>query len=174
LKVLGGFEARIGPGAPLDIATRKTRALLAYLALPPGRAHARDKLTGLLWSDRGDEQARNSLRQALTELGRVLAGIEPSPLVKGRDTLSLDPEGVEVDAVLFERLAASQPPGAMPRATYWTPGVRTRRSKSGCGRSALSRGWRRPEEARGRQRGRERFVDPAAARAGCRRKVTAP
>jgi len=98
LKVLGGFEARIGPGEPLDIATRKTRALLAYLALPPGRAHVRDKLTGLLWSDRGDEQARNSLRQALTELGRILTDIEPSPLVKGRDTLSLDPEAVEVDA----------------------------------------------------------------------------
>jgi TolB-like protein len=116
LKVLGGFEARIGPGEPLDIATRKTRALLAYLALPPGRAHARDKLTGLLWSDRGDEQARNSLRQALTELGRILTGIEPSPLVKGRDTLSLDREAVEVDAMLFERLAASPDAGDLGRA----------------------------------------------------------
>jgi TolB-like protein/Tfp pilus assembly protein PilF len=116
LKVLGGFEARIGPGEPLDIATRKTRALLAYLALPPGRVHARDKLTGLLWSDRGDEQARNSLRQALTELGRILAGIEPSPLVKGRDNLSLDREGVEVDAMLFERLAASPDAGDLRRA----------------------------------------------------------
>jgi TolB-like protein/tetratricopeptide (TPR) repeat protein len=116
LKVLGGFEARIDPGEPLDIAARKTRALLAYLALPPGRAHARDKLTGLLWSDRGDEQARNSLRQALTELGRILTGIEPSPLVKGRDTLSLDPEAVEVDAVLFERLAVSPDAGDLRRA----------------------------------------------------------
>src|SRR4030095_9940582 len=96
LMVLGGFEPRIGDGEPLDIATRKTRALLAYLALPPGRAHARDKLTSLLWSDRGDQQARNSLRQALTELGRVLTGVEP--LVRGRDTLSLDPEGVQVGA----------------------------------------------------------------------------
>ena len=116
LKVLGGFEARIGPGEPLDIATRKTRALLAYLALPPGRTHARDKLTGLLWSDRSDEQARNSLRQALTELGRILTGIEPSPLVKGRDTLSLDPEAVEVDTMLFERLAASPDAGDLRRA----------------------------------------------------------
>src|SRR5215469_5449493 len=107
LTLLGGFEARIIPGEPLDIATRKTRALLAYLALPTGRAHSRDKLTGLLWSDRGDEQARNSLRQALAELVRALAGVEPSPLVKGRDTLALDPQAVEVDAIAFERLAAS-------------------------------------------------------------------
>jgi TolB-like protein/Flp pilus assembly protein TadD len=116
VKVLGGFETRIGPGEPLDIATRKTRALLAYLALPAGRAHARDKLTALLWSDRGDEQARNSLRQALTELGRILAGTEPPPLVKGRDTLSLDPDAVEVDAMLFERLAASPDAGDLRRA----------------------------------------------------------
>ncbi|HKF61610.1 MAG TPA: BTAD domain-containing putative transcriptional regulator [Dongiaceae bacterium] len=107
LTLLGGFEARIIPGEPLDIANRKTRGLLAYLALPTGRAHSRDKLTGLLWSDRGDEQARNSLRQALAELVRVLAGVEPAPLVKGRDTLALDPQAVEVDAIAFERLAAS-------------------------------------------------------------------
>src|SRR5262249_40176977 len=115
LKVLGGFEARIGEEL-LDIATRKTRALLAYLALPPGRAHARNKLTGLLWSDRGDEQARNSLRQALTELGRAFVPVEPSPLVKGRDTLALDPAAVEVDALLFERLAASDHADDLRRA----------------------------------------------------------
>src|SRR5262244_2937225 len=108
LKVLGGFEARIGPGQPLDIATRKARALLAYLALPAGRAHSRDKLVGLLWSDRGDEQARNSLRQALVELGRALIDIEPPPLIKARDTLALDPKTVEVDALSFERFAASK------------------------------------------------------------------
>src|SRR5215831_9900632 len=116
LKVLGGFEARIGTGLPIDIATRKTRALLAYLAVPAGRPHTRDKLTGLLWSDRGDEQARNSLRQTLTELGRILADIDPSPLVKGRDTLSLDPEAVEVDAMLFERLAAGSEASDLRRA----------------------------------------------------------
>src|SRR5215470_1476058 len=116
LKVLGGFEARIGSGQPLDIAARKTRALLAYLAVPAGRSHTRDKLTGLLWSDRGDDQARNSLRQALTELGRILADIEPSPLVKGRGTLLLDPEAVEVDAMLFARLAASPEAGDLRRA----------------------------------------------------------
>ena len=69
----------------LDIAARKTRALLAYLALPTGRTHSRDKLVGLLWSDRGDEQARDSLRQALTELGEALGAVELSPLVKQRD-----------------------------------------------------------------------------------------
>src|SRR6516162_4403948 len=99
LTLLGGFEARIIPGEPLDIANSKTRASLAYLALPTGRAHSRAKMTGLLWRDRGDKEARNGLRQALAELVRVLAGVEPSPLVKGRDTLALEPQAVEVDEI---------------------------------------------------------------------------
>jgi len=116
LKLLGGFEARIVSGPVLDIAARKTRALLAYLALPTGRSHARDKLVGLLWSDRGDEQARNSLRQALTELGKALGAVEPSPLVKQRDSLALDPANVEVDALIFEELAAGNATSDLRRA----------------------------------------------------------
>lgn len=52
---------------------RKTRALLAYLAIGGGRAVSRDRVAELLWSDRGEEQARASLRQTLTELrsGRI-------------------------------------------------------------------------------------------------------
>src|SRR5262245_38102978 len=116
VKVLGGFDARIGSEGPLDIANRKTRALLAYLALPAGRAHSRDKLTGLLWSDRGDEQARNSLRQALAELGRALAAVAPAALIKGRDTLALDPRAAEIDAQQFEQLAASNQSGDLRHA----------------------------------------------------------
>ncbi len=116
LKLLGGFEARKVSGPVLDIAARKTRALLAYLALPTGRTHSRDKLVGLLWSDRGDEQARNSLRQALTELGKALGAVEPSPLVKQRDSLALDPANVEVDALIFEELAAGNATSDLRRA----------------------------------------------------------
>jgi TolB-like protein/Tfp pilus assembly protein PilF len=107
LKLLGGFESRLASGPVLEIAARKTRALLAYLALPTGRTHTRDKLVGLLWSDRADEQARNSLRQALTEIGKALKAVEPAPLVKGQDTLMLDPASVTVDVLELEQLAAS-------------------------------------------------------------------
>ena len=116
LKLLGGFESRLASGPEMEIAARKTRALLAYLALPTGRAHTRDKLVGLLWSDRGDEQARNSLRQALTELGKALNAIEPPPLIKGQDTLMLDPAIVGVDVLEFEQLAASDAVGDLHRA----------------------------------------------------------
>ena len=48
LTLLGDFQARLGPGAPLRLRTRKTQALLAYLASPPGQSHSRDKLAALL------------------------------------------------------------------------------------------------------------------------------
>ncbi|QHD68551.1 trifolitoxin synthesis, TfuA [Sphingobium yanoikuyae] len=48
--------------------SRKACALLAHLALEPDRRASRDRLVGLLWSDRGEVQARASLRQALTDL----------------------------------------------------------------------------------------------------------
>jgi DNA-binding SARP family transcriptional activator len=58
LQLLGGFAIRPGSGQGLSLGTRKAQALIAYLAVPPGRAHTRDKLASLLWGDTGDEQAR--------------------------------------------------------------------------------------------------------------------
>lgn len=116
LTFLGGFQARLEPDKLLDIAAKKTRGLLAYLALPPGREHSRDKLMGLLWSDRGNEQARSSLRQALAELSQEFGSNGATLLVKGRDTLALDPNATDVDAVLFEQLATSEDNGELRRA----------------------------------------------------------
>ena len=72
LNLLGGFEACLEPGAPLAFRTHKAQALLAYLALPAGRAHRRDKLAALLWGAMRSEQARTSLRQALYDLRKNL------------------------------------------------------------------------------------------------------
>ena len=36
LAFLGGFQARLGSGAPLTLANNKAQALLAYLAVSPG------------------------------------------------------------------------------------------------------------------------------------------
>jgi hypothetical protein len=57
LQLLGGFSIRPGSGPALSLGTKKAQALIAYLAVPPGRAHPRDKLASLLWGDTGDEQA---------------------------------------------------------------------------------------------------------------------
>ena len=116
LTLLGGFHAGVAGGPAIDIATRKTRALLAYLALPPGRQHTREALVSLLWSDRGEKQAQSSLRQALVELNRALEGADRSPVIKHRDTLALDPESVEVDAAIFEQSAAKTGSADLERA----------------------------------------------------------
>jgi len=107
LILLGGFQARWTSGTRIELANKKTQGLLAYLALPAGKAQSRERLMGLLWSDRAELQARNSLRQALAELGRALGSAEASSLVREQDRVALDLASVEVDAMAFERLAAS-------------------------------------------------------------------
>ena len=56
---------------PIALPTRKVESLLAYLALFP-EPHPREKLAALLWGDSTDEQARHSLRSALTTLPKPL------------------------------------------------------------------------------------------------------
>ena len=51
---------------------RKEAVLLAYLCSSPHRTASRDLLASLLWEDRDESRARQSLRQALLELRRVL------------------------------------------------------------------------------------------------------
>src|SRR5574342_237320 len=114
--ILGGFEVRLGNGRGLPVPTNKAQALLAYLALPPGRTHPRDKLAALLWGERGDEQARHSLRQALVAIGKALVGVRPLPLLVEGESIALDPAAIEVDAAAFERRVAEGTPAALEEA----------------------------------------------------------
>ncbi len=117
LRFLGGFEALTESGRAIKLPTRKTQALLAYLALSGGSAHPRDKLTALLWGDTGDRQARQSLRQALFALRKVLraAAVSPEVLVEG-EQVALASSVVSVDAVLFERRVREGTPAALEGA----------------------------------------------------------
>jgi len=107
LTVLGKFGARLTSGPAISLPTKKTKLLLAYLALTPGGMHSREDLMALLWSDRGDEQAQASLRQAVWALRKRLGRADPSPFVADRETIRLAPAAVEVDAVEFEKLVAA-------------------------------------------------------------------
>jgi len=116
LELLGGFTARLASGESLALKGRKTQALLACLALEPAAAQARERLIGLLWGDRGEEQARASLRQALTELRRALGEANADLLIATRDTVALDGAAVTCDAAELDRLAAAGTPEAAARA----------------------------------------------------------
>jgi DNA-binding SARP family transcriptional activator len=95
LTLMGGFQARLGAGPPLMLPTKKIQALLAYLALPPGRAHARDKLAAMLWGDLSQGRARNSLRQALFSLRQAVVPVRPACLCMEGATVALQAEAVD-------------------------------------------------------------------------------
>jgi TolB-like protein len=104
--LLGGFELRSTDGHDLALSTRKDRLLLTYLALNAGRPLGRDRLAGLLWGDRGEAQARDSLRQSLAAIRQAFRQIGLDPIGSDRDSVSFNGADIKVDAVMFERLTA--------------------------------------------------------------------
>ncbi|MCC7428042.1 MAG: hypothetical protein IT557_14165 [Alphaproteobacteria bacterium] len=107
LRILGGLDLRSPHGEPVRLPTRKTALLLAALALVP-RGLRREALCALFWLDRGEQQARSSLRQALTAIRAVLpedgAGVQ---LESDLETVRLAAPAEEVDLWRFEALAES-------------------------------------------------------------------
>ena len=116
VRLLGGFEARLDSGQKIALSTRKAEALLAYLALAPGKARSRDQLADLLWSDRAGAQAKSSLRQALTALRRGLQENGSPVLATEGESVALDAGAVAVDVLEFERLAGNGSNGNLVRA----------------------------------------------------------
>jgi TolB-like protein/regulator of sirC expression with transglutaminase-like and TPR domain len=116
IRLLGGFEARLGAGPPAAFPTKKARALLAYLAARPAQAHSRDQIAELLWGARADEQARGSLRRTLSDLRKALPLEDGEWLVSDGDTVKLDDGNVDVDVARFERLAADGGASALEQA----------------------------------------------------------
>ena len=88
--------------------SRKTRALLAILALSPNRVVLRGQVTDLLWSLRGKEQARASLRQSVHELGQALSAAGSGLLRTDRNHLALSDVHFWVDALAFTRATPSR------------------------------------------------------------------
>ena len=88
---------------------RKTRALLAAIALSSPRPALRGRLAELLWSRRPEEQARASLRQEIHRLLEALASSGSDILLVTRDHLSLRPGKVWIDVAEVMRATADQP-----------------------------------------------------------------
>ncbi|WP_010125485.1 AfsR/SARP family transcriptional regulator [Sphingomonas sp. KC8] len=83
---------------------RKARAIIAYLASHNGAGTSRERLAGLLWSERGDRQARASLRQSLFEL-RTLACDGRPLVVPHRDHIQVDADLLTSDIASIEQAA---------------------------------------------------------------------
>src|SRR5262252_3334283 len=103
LRLLGPLSLAID-GRELHQLPRKADALLALLALQPGRPVARETVADFLWTDSGPEQARHSLRQTLLVLRR---SVGDDLIVAEGNCLVIPPGTLAVDAIEFEARAAS-------------------------------------------------------------------
>lgn len=111
LTLLGSFELRIW-GREVTSLPKKACALLAYLALQDGRPAPRDAVADLLWTDRGAEQARHSLRQTLLVLRRTLR--EAGEVIEsGERSLRFVPGIVASDYDSFRHLINSSERGEL-------------------------------------------------------------
>ena len=109
LFLLGPMALKSGT-AEAALPGRKARALLAYLARRPDIDVSREVLRGLLWGDRGDEQARASLRQALTALRKALGPDVDRILTVSNVSIRFNSSTLFVDTQRFEALVGSDDP----------------------------------------------------------------
>ncbi len=116
LTLLGRFEFSAAGGV-VDLRGAKDRALLAFLAMAQGAAQSRDRLAGLLWSEHGERQARNSLKQALMRLRQALGPAHAPILLADRQSVGLDQAAIDVDAVNLERLVRQDSIDTLVRAS---------------------------------------------------------
>ena len=104
IELLGGLELIGADGAPISISARKVAALAAYVAVVR-RPQGRDALAAMFWGDRAEEQARMSLRQALSALRKAL-GQHANALQASVHEVSLTPGTFDTDVAGFESLVS--------------------------------------------------------------------
>jgi len=96
IRTLGGLEVvRDGEPAALP-ASRKTRALLAYLAVT-AVPHRRERLCELFWEIPDDP--RGSLRWSLTKLRSLVDDADIQRVVATREAVRFDPHDADVDVL---------------------------------------------------------------------------
>jgi predicted ATPase/DNA-binding SARP family transcriptional activator len=105
-------------GKPVELDTRKTVALVTYLAMagqsPGGETHSREALATLLWPELEPQRARANLRRSLSVLRKGIGG---EWLVADRETIGTHPEaGIWLDVAHFRCLLNSPQTHSHPEA----------------------------------------------------------
>jgi predicted ATPase/DNA-binding SARP family transcriptional activator len=102
IELLDGPRA-VGPDRVVTrFRTRKTGALLAYLALYRNRSHTRERLVEQFWPESEPEAGRTALRVALASLRAALADAAGAPvLIVDRRSARVDPTLVSTDVAEF-------------------------------------------------------------------------
>ena len=171
VSVLGAAEARIA-GAPVDLGTRKQRALLAALALHRGRPVSPDTLVSLLWADAPPPGVTGTLQGYVAGLRRALEPARPARapstvLVTEGAGYALHVPAEHLDAACFDAVvgtvhqrlgsptlvsappptgaAAHEPAASCPPTSSGWSSTSTRRWRCGAGRrTPISRTPRPP------------------------------
>ena len=100
-QTLGTLEVTMdGAAAPSELNWKKNVALLLYLARAPRRRCTREQLIGLLWPDKADEAARQSVREAIRTLRQYVG----EGLTATGDVIELADDAVQLDTDQLERL----------------------------------------------------------------------
>ncbi len=79
LSLLGSLQVTINGQPVSGFESARVRALLAYLAVEGDLPQSRDSLAGLFWPESSDQTARKNLRQALSNLRKVIADHKAEP-----------------------------------------------------------------------------------------------
>src|SRR5215467_7734225 len=121
IHLLGSVTIEID-GRPVVVASKKARALLGYLALREGVEVSRGVLTGLLWGERSESQARGSLRQTLSELRAALAESASQTIIATKETIAWAAGSAWIDAKVVETAAGLADRDALRDAAELTGG----------------------------------------------------
>jgi DNA-binding SARP family transcriptional activator/tetratricopeptide (TPR) repeat protein len=108
VRLAGGLGVRADGTELAPPASKRARAVLAFLALHPG-PQPRARLAARFWPDVLDASARASLRVALTELRQAL-GPAAGYVVATRDSVALDGADLRVDVRVFQRALEDHDP----------------------------------------------------------------
>ncbi|MBY5326228.1 SARP family transcriptional regulator [Rhizobium leguminosarum] len=104
--LLGPFALVDAGGRSVAPKSKKAQALLAMLALSTRGSRSRIWLRDKLWSDRSDDQAAASLRQALLDIHKSL-GPARDLLIADKNTVWLDTDRLVLDTDLMIRTERS-------------------------------------------------------------------
>src|SRR5437867_1182922 len=102
VRTLGTLEVTVdGAEAPSELLWKKNIALLLYLARSPKRRCTREQLIGLLWPDKDDDAARQSVREAIRVVRQYVG---EGLLTTTGDVVQLVDGAVELDTDQLEKL----------------------------------------------------------------------
>jgi DNA-binding SARP family transcriptional activator len=102
MRLFGDLQLRWDGARLVDFSSKKGKALLCYLAVT-GQPQSRAALSGLLWPESPEENARASLRRTLTGIRKMA----PDCLSTTRQTAAVNADAqISVDVIRFAALVA--------------------------------------------------------------------